>query len=80
MKLDYAVTLLAMMTVAGRSLAQPEKRDFCRVTNDPETGDGVVIRLPEPAWPAALARGDKPVSDPSVTVDGTSCHVFSCAD
>jgi hypothetical protein len=72
-----AVTLAPTMEVtAGQS-----KSDVCHVTNVPEAGDGHVITIADPAWPAHEAHGDKFVTDPSVTVneDGT-CHVSECPE
>ena len=67
-----AVTLAPTMEVTAGQL----KLDVCHVTNVPNEGDGHVITIADPAWPAHEAHGDKEVEDSAVTDNGDgTCHV-----
>jgi hypothetical protein len=77
-------TLLGVLLVLGVALlptmlvtAGWEKVDVCHVTNVPTEGDGHVINIVDPAWPAHADHGDKMYGDDGVEFydDGT-CHVF----
>lgn len=85
-KQSAVVLLLSAFVLVAIILAFPievraavEKVDICHVTNIPNPGDGRVISIAIPAWPAHEAHGDKKLDDPDVTVgeDSATCHVSS---
>jgi hypothetical protein len=81
-RLLTVVSLLGALLVIAVALAPSaevtaawEKMDVCHVTNVPEQGDGHVISIADPAWPAHEAHGDKEIGEGATDDGDGTCHV-----
>ncbi len=73
--LGALVFVVAALSFTTEATAGVHKYDVCHVTNVPAEGDGHVISIADPGWPAHEAHGDEKLMVLSVTVDGDFCHV-----
>ncbi len=73
--LGALIVIAVALSLTTEATAAMSKLDICHVTNVPTEGDGHVISIADPAWPAHAEHGDEMIGTPSVTVneDGT-CH------
>ena len=64
-KLLIAGSLLVALLVFAVTLATAawEKMDVCHVNNVPAEGDGHIISIADPAWPAHAEHGDKEIDN-----------------
>jgi hypothetical protein len=76
-QLGALVVITVALSLTTEATAGVDKYDICHVTNVPTEGDGHVISIADPGWPAHEEHGDKKLYSEGVMADmaGTVCHV-----
>ncbi len=78
-ELGALVVIAVALSLTTEATAAVEKYDVCHVTNVPTLGDGHVISIADPGWPAHESHGDKKFGQPGVMfgMGAEICHVVT---
>jgi hypothetical protein len=76
-QLGALVVITVALSLTTEATAAVDKWDICHVTNVPTEGDGHVISIADPGWPAHESHGDKKLGEPGVMFDmgAVTCFV-----